>query len=207
MLAKSRLENEKRELGRRVSDLDKRFATSDEARKSGERDLSTKSKEAARLAKESSSQAERIGTLEKDLHDGRERFESFPDLIADDAYIRALFSPAERTTVESAVAQVRAPLRLRELIKSKTRSRMGLYQLHQRFPGLFAHARSEYRYGLAVWQVATRPYLWPCLPFYLLVNLTARVRARLQLATIDAYSWERDDSTRTEQGPDPSSHL
>ena len=44
--------------------------------------------------------------------DGRRRFEAFPDVIADDGYVRMLFGPGERVRVDDAPVRVYAPERL-----------------------------------------------------------------------------------------------
>jgi glycosyltransferase involved in cell wall biosynthesis len=128
----------------------------------------------------------------------RSRFGIFPDLIADDGYVRALYAGSERGTVAAASVTIYAPRTLRDLIKAKTRSRLGVYQLAARFPDLVEQDQVEKRYGMAIWQILTSPDLWLAIPFYLAVNLVARLRARRQLGSLAEYTWERDDSTRAE---------
>lgn len=128
----------------------------------------------------------------------RSRFGIFPDLIADDGYVRALFSGEERGTVESAQVTIFAPRTVRDLIRAKTRSRLGVYQLAMRFPDLIKRDQGGKRYGSALRRALTRPGLWLSIPFYLAINLVARFRARRQLADLGGYTWERDDSTRAE---------
>jgi len=129
---------------------------------------------------------------------GRARFDQFPDLIADDEFVRALFSDAERGTPADCFFTIRAPRTLRQLIKVKTRSRLGLYQLRKARPDLADSSRSKPRRaggGAGAW--LTRPGLWPSAAVYLLVNAVTRMRARRQLRAIGAYQWERDESSRT----------
>ena len=66
--------------------------------------------------------------------EGRGRFGEFPDVIADDGYVRMLFSPAERTRVDAAPVCVYAPGQLSELVRIKTRSLLGRYQLGSASP-------------------------------------------------------------------------
>jgi hypothetical protein len=122
-------------------------------------------------------------------------------VIADDGYIRQLFARNERAVAAAACSVVTGPRGLWSLIKIKTRSRLGLYQLRERFPELFHREAREKRYAAGAWMLLRQPRLWPCLLPYLLVNLVARWRANRQLRCTKPYVWERDDSTR---GADPN---
>ena len=128
--------------------------------------------------------------------DGRRRFEAFPDVIADDGYVRALFGPDERVRVDDAPVRVYAPERLSDLARIKTRSRLGRYELRRRFPDLVADERTTKSYRNAVGTIAVRPWLWPAAIVYAVVQLQSRRRANKQLASIDEYVWERDESSR-----------
>jgi glycosyltransferase involved in cell wall biosynthesis len=125
---------------------------------------------------------------------GRRRFDRFPNVIADDGYIRILYKPQERKAVNEAVSIVKAPATLADLIKIKSRSRLGVYELQQRYPELFQN--DDKSYGSAIWNVLAKPLLWPCIPAYLYVNLIAKRRAGKQLQKLDGYVWERDESSR-----------
>lgn len=126
--------------------------------------------------------------------DGRKRFDSFPDIIADDGYIRALFKAHERTTVETCFSMVHAPADLKGLLKIKTRSRLGNYELRRKFPELLQNEEKDY--GNAILELAGRIALWPKIPVYLLVNLIARLRAKRHARQYGFTGWERDDSSR-----------
>jgi glycosyltransferase involved in cell wall biosynthesis len=128
--------------------------------------------------------------------DGRRRFEEFPDVIADDGYVRMLFGPDERVRVDDAPVRVYAPERLSDLVRIKTRSRLGRYELGQRFPDLAASERTTKSYRDAVWSIVLRPWLWPAAVCYALVVLQSRRRARGQLTSVNDYVWERDHSSR-----------
>ena len=125
---------------------------------------------------------------------GRKRFKQFPNIIADDGYIRVLFKSGERIFVPAAKSIVSAPATLRDLIKIKSRSRVGGYQLAARVPEL--HQNDEKNYGNALRDVLSSPSLWLSIPVYLYVNLVSRRRAREQMKKIDKYVWERDESSR-----------
>ena len=128
--------------------------------------------------------------------EGRRRFADFPEIIADDGYVRSLFGASERIRVDDAPVRVSAPEGFSDLVRIKTRSRLGRYQLRQRFPELAADERTTKSYRNAVWTIVARPWLWPAAMFYAAVLVQTRRRARRQLASIDDYVWERDRSSR-----------
>ena len=66
--------------------------------------------------------------------EGRRRFGEFPDVIADDGYVRMLFGSDERIRVDDAPVRVYAPERLSDLVRIKTRSRLGRYELQAALP-------------------------------------------------------------------------
>ncbi len=125
--------------------------------------------------------------------EGRQRFGEFPQLIADDGYVRALFEPSERLLVTECHVLVRAPRNLANLVKIKTRSRLGVYELHMKFPELAGAAEAH---GGALRFVASRPSLWVPAMVYLAVNLLTRWRARRMARQRGFSVWERDDSRR-----------
>ena len=128
--------------------------------------------------------------------DGRARFGEFPEVIADDGYVRMLFRPGERIRVDDAPVRVYAPARLTDLVRIKTRSRLGRCQLQQRYPDLVAHERTTKSYGNAMGTIFVRPWLWPAAIVYAIVVAWSHRRANKQLSSIDDYVWERDQSSR-----------
>lgn len=127
---------------------------------------------------------------------GRSRFGAFPDLIADDGYVRSLFIDEERALPPEDVppVTVQGPATLGDLIKIKTRSRLGLAQLKRFAPEQTDRGLKKSRFFYK--SVLVRPWLWPAATVYLFVNLRSRARAAKQMGTIDDYEWERDDSAR-----------
>jgi len=126
---------------------------------------------------------------------GRARFDRFPDLIADDGFVRFLFADEERLTVRGAAVNVRAPRNLAALLAIHTRSRLGGYQLtnSQRIP----LRRSPFnRLRFVAHYLLQSPIAAIDLAVYAMVNLMCRLRARRQLACISTYRWERDLTTR-----------
>jgi len=127
---------------------------------------------------------------------GRERFEAFPDVIADDGYVRLLFEPHERVQVADATSSVVAPTSISQLLKIRTRSRLGHLQLRRRYPELTQRETNSKRYGSALISVAGRPSLYLAALPYAFVTIASWLRARSRLNQIEDYVWERDDSSR-----------
>jgi len=127
--------------------------------------------------------------------EGRARFNEFPDIVADDGYIRLLFSSDERGVVPGAISVVRAPYNLCGLLKIKTRSRLGGYELRMKYPHLFEHDDKDYSSAISAMLGSWR--LWPKVLAYLLVNLLSRARAKLHVRRIGFSGWERDESSRS----------
>ncbi|MFK7788084.1 MAG: glycosyltransferase family 2 protein [Phycisphaeraceae bacterium] len=127
---------------------------------------------------------------------GRARFESFPRIIADDEFVRRHFQSSERINPPDQIFTIHAPRRFADLVKVKTRSRLGRVELAQKFPQLTSDSKeqsegkrfdSKYTVGL-----------WPAVCVYLLVNGLTRLRARRQLKQLGSYQWERDESSRVQ---------
>jgi hypothetical protein len=126
--------------------------------------------------------------------EGRKRFDTFPGIIADDGYIRALFKTHERISVASCYSIVRAPADLAGLLKIKTRSRLGRYELKKKFPELLGNEEKNYRNATIT--LLGQFSLWLKLPVYLYVNLFTRFKAK-KYAKIQGFTgWERDESSR-----------
>lgn len=124
---------------------------------------------------------------------GRARFSLFPDIIADDGYIRCLFKENERRVTKGSFALVTAPHDLFSLIKIKTRARLGRYQLKDKFPTLLTNETKDYQSAFKGMLLNLK--LWPKLFLYLAVNIISRLRAKYQYLTKQT-KWERDDSSR-----------
>jgi glycosyltransferase involved in cell wall biosynthesis len=127
---------------------------------------------------------------------GRARFQRFPDVIADDGFCRLQFAPGERVEVADAVSRVVAPGRFSDLVKIRSRSRLGVYQLQARFPELFAAERRSKRYGHTLSYVLKRFDLYPAAIPFVFITVLSRLRARRQRRLIGNYVWERDNSSR-----------
>lgn len=125
---------------------------------------------------------------------GRARFGRFPDITADDGYVRVQFRPDERITLSDHLSIVRAPKTVRELIRIKTRSHFGTMELRQLYPSLFANVGE--RNSSEIKSMAINPLNWPNLAVYLYVKSLAKLRARRRLARGARPAWERDESSR-----------
>jgi glycosyltransferase involved in cell wall biosynthesis len=127
---------------------------------------------------------------------GRERFGDFPDVISDDGYFRLQYQPGERLEVEDAVSRVWAPSNLRDLIRIRTRSRIGARQVRELYPHLFLREAKTKNYVSAFLSIATKPNLYFCALPYVVVTCTSRLKARRMARHLKDYVWERDDSSR-----------
>lgn len=127
---------------------------------------------------------------------GRNRFDAFPQIVADDGYIRALFSEEERTKTTGCHSIVHAPKSLSGLIKIKTRSRLGGYELKEKFPELSSNEEKNYKKVLLSWIVSYKK--WPKILVYLFVNIYVKFRAKRFVKNKLAI-WERDDTSRNRE--------
>ena len=126
--------------------------------------------------------------------EGRKRFDHFPDVIADDGFVRALFKEHERGKVIGAKSIVRAPATLYWLMKIKVRSRMGQIQLANIYPELINNEHKNHSGGIL--NTLSRPANWPKVIIYLYISVMSRIFARRRLRNISAYKWEKDISSR-----------
>jgi glycosyltransferase involved in cell wall biosynthesis len=127
---------------------------------------------------------------------GKSRLGRLPRVIADDGYVRMLFNDAERVEVAGAISTVLAPVTLTDLVKIRTRSRLGWYELQSRFPQLFTREVGKRKYLRAWIASLIVPTRWPAACVYLYVNIVSRARAKKQAKNFSAYTWERDDGSR-----------
>ena len=130
---------------------------------------------------------------------GRSRFQEFPDIIADDAFVRAHFGPTERVVLEDCSFTVIPPKTLYGLLKIKTRSALGNKELSKKYPELMqnlAAMESVPDQHSPYWRFFAQPRLWPKICVYALVKSIAAIRAKAQLRVLSAYRWERDDTSR-----------
>ncbi|MBS0262444.1 MAG: glycosyltransferase [Planctomycetes bacterium] len=125
---------------------------------------------------------------------GHARLGKFPDITADDEFVRRSFSNAERATVHGCSFSVTPPRNLRSLIRIKTRSRRGNMELVQRFPNM-SRPCSESRMKF-LGRILARPLLWPAVPVYFAVVILTSWHANRTLHRQTKPAWERDLSSR-----------
>lgn len=119
---------------------------------------------------------------------GRRRFGEFPDLIADDLFVRNLFSDDERATVAGAGMVVQPPRAMRSLVAVRRRVYRGNAQYAA--SGRSSQASSTFD-PRAILRLFFRDPIAVCV--FLAVNVAAKLQVRLSTQT---DVWERDDSTR-----------
>ena len=127
---------------------------------------------------------------------GRSRFDVFPPVIEDDEFVRRHFRSDERINPPGSTFTIYAPHKFSDLIKVKTRSRLGRLELGRKFPELRDTPGEES--GAKKFDIRRKPGLWPAACVYLLVNGLTRWRARKQLNQLESYQWERDESSRVQ---------
>ena len=125
---------------------------------------------------------------------GRRRFDAFPAITADDAFVRLHFTAGERRTLHDCTFRVTAPRTLRGVVKIKTRGHFGNFELNKRYPHLLAN--NETRHGGALLALFRRPGLWPSLAIYLYVRGASRLLSYHRYRFGDHRHWERDDTSR-----------
>jgi glycosyltransferase involved in cell wall biosynthesis len=124
---------------------------------------------------------------------GRRRFAQFPDVIADDTYVRLQFGTKERETLASAKSTVFPARTIRQLIAVRTRAYAGTFELARRFPELCANKGETNNRTLIGLFIKTR--LWPGLLIYCYVTVVARCRAIVR-SRVRTSKWYRDDTSR-----------
>ncbi len=129
---------------------------------------------------------------------GRSRFGRFPDVIADDDFVRRQFAASERATVSDCHFTIFAPRDLASLVRIKTRSRLGRVQLDRaELVGVSEGGPSSARAALGL---ARSPSNWGALLVYGIVTAWTRVLARRRAAAGAFGGWERDDTSRRSVG-------
>lgn len=126
--------------------------------------------------------------------EGRERFDEFPDLIADDGFARLVAKPHERATSDRTTFTISPPATLRAIANIMVRVRAGAYELRSKFPHMYDNETTSAGRSLQI--IATSPRLWPHAPIYLGVMFYAKLRAHDKLRKRREKLWERDETSR-----------
>jgi glycosyltransferase involved in cell wall biosynthesis len=124
---------------------------------------------------------------------GRKRFSQFPNVIADDTFVRLQFKPDERETL-SVKSTVFPPRMIRQLIAVRTRAHAGTQEIVRRYPELMVNRERSNNRTLI--KLFVKPHLWPALLIYCCVNIIARYKA-ISSFSAGSFNWERDDTSRS----------
>ena len=132
---------------------------------------------------------------------GRRRFGEFPDVIADDTYVRLQFKPEERETLSFARSMVFPPRTISQLIAVRTRACTGMFELAGCFQELWINkGQTNNRTLIGLFK---EPQLWPGLLIYCYVNIFARCKAVI-LSRTRTVIWQRDNTSRLALSMDSS---
>ncbi|SCB08413.1 Glycosyl transferase family 2 [Bradyrhizobium shewense] len=124
---------------------------------------------------------------------GRRRFGQFPDVVADDIYVRLQFKAEERETLPHVKSKVFPARSISKLIAVRSRAYAGVFEITRRFPELSVN-RSETNNRTLI-RLFRELRLWPGLLIYCYVNIRARFRA-VRSSNVQAAVWQRDDTSR-----------
>lgn len=123
--------------------------------------------------------------------EGRARFDAFPELGADDLFIRERFAASERVRVTDAEVVVHPPLTLRSLIKTRAR----VLAANREYAARGLHAEMGPGVGGRLRALRGRPGLWPSAAWYVAVQCAARLWSRRPSS--GPQRWDRDETART----------
>lgn len=125
---------------------------------------------------------------------GRAAFSAFPSIVADDLFVRSLFTREQRRAVPGCFFVIYPPTTLRSIVQVRTR----VYSSSDRERAHFGGAvESHWRSHRCVLRgLARSPAWWPRLGVYIGVVLAARFHAARKKRRGGSPGWERDESTR-----------
>lgn len=126
--------------------------------------------------------------------EGRRRFDRFPAITADDAFVRLQFAPHERLTLTDCTFIITPPKTLARIVDIKTRAHFGNEELRKAFPYLWRN--EETNHSSALFCLALNPLRWPALAVYAYAKLATRRRTRARFRDGEIHKWERDESSR-----------
>lgn len=126
---------------------------------------------------------------------GRARFDTFPEMIADDLFLDSLFSESERCEVSSVETIVETPWRTSDLVRRLARVRRGNAAMRAASTRgeVGATVRGADRLSFLRDIVLPDPRLIPAAAVYVALSLWAAVLANLRSSR---NGWRTDNSTR-----------
>lgn len=135
---------------------------------------------------------------------GRSRFGDFPELLAEDDFIRLLFAPHERKTLPDHDFVIAAPTSFAALLKLRRRWERSNRQIDKNYVGMRNNDQRDYIPFLK--ELLRNPLLWPALLVYVYAIGSSRVAAAMQLRFAkNPWEWSRDNSAREQMGKNASS--
>ncbi|TDC53143.1 glycosyltransferase [Jiangella ureilytica] len=128
--------------------------------------------------------------------EGRARFDTFPELIADDLFLDSRFTAAEKAELTEVEVVVEAPFTTRDLLRRLVRVRRGNAQLRTAAAAgqVDLPVRSADRWAWLRDVVVREPRRAPAAIPYLVITVAAALLARRPARPGDG--WGRDDTTR-----------
>lgn len=131
---------------------------------------------------------------------GRSRFDQFPNVLAEDEFIRLQFAEHERTNPPGSTFYIDAPTSLRSLLKIRMRWQRSCNQLHDQFPELKKHDSRQY--GRSLRMITSKFTNWPALVVYIVIWGCGKIGSKYQLLRkTNSMEWCRDDTTRVHAKP------
>ena len=125
---------------------------------------------------------------------GRRRFGDFPEIIADDEFVRLQFAPGERRGVDGAWFTIVPPRTLWRLIDINVRRIVGDVEIQERFPDRIPPPANGHAGALAA--LARQPGRWPALALYVAAKLASLAVYRWRRARGRHKRWARDETSR-----------
>ncbi|MFT5443949.1 MAG: glycosyltransferase involved in cell wall biosynthesis [Myxococcota bacterium] len=126
--------------------------------------------------------------------EGGSRFTTFPDIIADDGFVRLLFEPDERLSVDDTWFLMTPPETLRSLIHINVRRRVGRFEMAELHPDT-SEDEATYQRG-ALYRLFLKPSLWPGLAVYLYAKFACMAIYAVRQRQGRHKEWNRDDTSR-----------
>ena len=114
-------------------------------------------------------------------------FKFFPDVIADDGFIREVVPISKQQVDTNCTSMVTAPKKFGDLIKIKTRSKLGNIELKNKSLVINKNLPSK--------RFVSMPTVFEFM-VYGLVNLIATKLANKKYKSLETYQWQKDESSR-----------
>lgn len=128
--------------------------------------------------------------------EGRTRFNDFPDIIADDAFIRLQFKETERITVSDVKFNIFPPRNLKNLIAIKTRVKVGGNELRKKYPELKKN-EGKRNVSCLLEKILKLEDIWDII-VYGIISILIIVKYKMRLIFGNNKKWDRDLTSRGE---------